>query len=352
MAFLRCAPGTEWVLTEPDEAIFRAQAAQATLRGGALTAFVDNVLPLLDGSNDLQRIAVASTSVPVRELERMLAELIEAGIVHSLAAPVPPTRQGVLAETLAAHGRTEPVVRGRLSNSRFAIFGLESAGAALARQIAGWSPAAVLLADPLPPRDDDPSVLPPAASRQFGLAKELRRAYPCLSVETPLTEWNADQVLAAANGADVLIAAVDRDFAAAAHWVNKAAVALNRPAAFVTIDGAQALIGPIVYPDETACYMCYRMRAIACEDDYAAAMAFEEQRDRQRYASPRREPTFLPAVEVAAGILAGELSKTLTAVGHHVLAGRVMVWDGIAGQLSAHDVLRQPACPVCSKKNC
>jgi bacteriocin biosynthesis cyclodehydratase domain-containing protein len=350
VAHLRLAPGAEWVLTEPEQAIFRAAAAQATLKGPALAAFVDDVLPLLDGGNDLERIARASSAVPMTELERMLGELMHSGIVQRVEAPAAPSRVGVLAQLISAQGRSEDAARRRLSETRVAIFGLESAGAALAREIATWSPAAMLLVDPVAPRPDDPSALS-GGSRQAGLAGELRASYAGLTLETPVTTWSAEAVQDVAERADLLIAAVDRDFAAAAHWVNQAAVALGKPAAFLAIDGAEAVIGPLVYPDETACYMCYRMRAIACADDYAAAMAFEERRDRQRSVSARREPTFLPALSVAAGILAGELAKTLTAVGRHVLAGRVMIWDGIGGNLSDHDILRQPACPVCAKKN-
>ncbi len=349
MVNLRLAPGAEWVVTEPDEAIFRAAASQATLKGPALGAFVDSVLPLLDGGNNLERIALASAAVPMPELERMLGELMQSGIVQRVETSPAPSRAEVLTQAISAQGRSEHAVRRRLSETRLAIFGLESAGAALARQLAAWSPAAILLVDPAAPRKDDPSALA-GESRQAALAAELRAAHPELTVETVATSWSAEVVHDIAERADVLIAAVDRDFAAVAHWVNKAAVDLSKPAAFLTIDGGEAIIGPIVYPDETACYMCYRMRAIACADDYAAAMAFEERRDRQRAVSARREPTFLPALSVAAGILAGELAKTLTAVGRHVLAGRVMIWDGIGGTLSEHDILRQPTCPVCSKK--
>lgn len=350
MVHLRLAPGAEWVLTEPEEAIFRAAAAQATLKGPALTSFVENVLPLLDGGNDLERIARASGSVPMVELERMLGELMQPGIVQRVEAPAAPSRAGVMAELISAQGCSEDAVRRRLVEARVAVFGLESAGAALARQIAAWSPCAMVLVDPTAPRPDDPSALS-GDSRQTALAAELRASNAGLTLETPAATWSAEAVREAAERADLLIAAVDRDFAAAAHWVNQAAFALSKPAAFLTIDGSEAVIGPIVYPNETACYMCYRMRAIACADDYAAAMAFEERRDRLRSVSARREPTFLPALSVAAGILAGELVKTLTAVGRHVLAGRVMIWDGIGGILSDHDILRQPACPVCAKKN-
>jgi ribosomal protein S12 methylthiotransferase accessory factor len=349
MAILRLAPGTEWVSTAPDEAIFRAVRVQATVKGSALGAFVDGVLPLLDEGTDLARIAMASGDVPLPELERMLGELMTSGIVQSVEAPAAASRAAVMVQAISTEGRREDVALHRLSEARVAVFGLESTGAALARHLVTWSPGALVLFDPSAPRPDDPSGLV-GETRQAALAAELGIGGAGVVVEAEATAWSAEAIQQAAERADVLIAAVDRDFAAAAHWVNQAAVAQSKPAAFLTMDGAVAEIGPIVYPGETACYMCYRMRAIACADDYAAAMAFEERRDRQRAVSARREPTFLPTLSVAAGILAGELAKTLTAVGRHALAGRVMLWDGMGGLLSEHDVVRQPACPVCGKK--
>jgi ribosomal protein S12 methylthiotransferase accessory factor len=349
MPYLSLLPGTEWVLTASDEIIFRAERAQATVKGDCLSAFADGVLPLLLAGSDLTTIVTSSTNLPFDELERLLGELIQSGIVQSSEELPEASRAGVMAQMLASQGRREQAVRLRLQGSRIAIFGLESAGAAFARQLLAWSPSLLVLVDPSPPRPDDPAALD-GATRQAALAKELRDGGTEVAIATPIGAWSAAGVHEAAEQADVLIAAVDRDFAAVAHWVNQAAAALSKPAAFLRMDGAMAEIGPIVYPGETACYMCYRMRTIACADDYAATMAFEERRDRQRSVSARREPTFLPAMAVAAGILAGELAKTLTATGRHALAGRLMIWDGMAGQLSEHDILRQPSCPVCAKK--
>jgi bacteriocin biosynthesis cyclodehydratase domain-containing protein len=350
MNYLCLQPGSEWVLTSSDEIILRAATAQATLKSECMEAFLDDVLPLLHEGADLATIAKSSEHLPIEELERLLGELLQSGMVQSVESLSPPSHIGVMTQMIAAHGRREEAVSHRLKGARLAVFGLESAGATLARQLATWSPAALVLVDPSPPRPDDPSALI-GETRQAALAEEIRAGAEDLRVETPLDAWSAAAVHEAAEHADVLIAAVDRDFAAVAHWVNQASAALSKPSAFLKIDGALAEIGPIVYPGETACYMCYRMRAIACADDYAATMAFEERRDQQRNTSARREPTFLPSLSVAAGILAGELAKTLTAAGRHPLAGRVMLWDGMEGSFSEHDVFRQPACPVCEKKN-
>lgn len=349
----RLAPGTEWVQTDASSAIFRSSTSKATLQGPGVSAFLADVLPTIDGTHDLVEIARASTSLPLDELQGYFSELIGAGLILAAPADLQRNRATPFVEALSSAGRSQAAVTNRLKTARFAIFGLESTGAAIARELASWEVRGLVLADPGVARSDDPAAFArnhEQPNRQAALAAELGANFPDVQITSPIDSWSASGVRAVADEVDVLIAAVDRDFAAVAQWVNRAALETRKIAAFVTLDGTRATIGPIVYPDETACYMCYRMRAIACDDDYYASMAFEERRDRNREASAAREPTFLPMAAMAAGLLCGEIAKTLTAVGRHALAGRIIEWDGLTATFEEHDILRQPCCPTCGKK--
>lgn len=351
-ASFRVSAGTEWVQVDDKTAILRSARGKVTLEGPNVGAFLTQVLPLIDGTTALGQIAAASTAIPMDEFQAYLAQLVEAELIVPSGADQATQYARPMVEVLAPYGRQPEAVSHRLRDQRIAIIGLESVGAALALEFARWGVRKLFLVDPGVPRPDDPSQLATTGSepRHTVLMRQISAAFPDLAVSTPLPDWTAEQLQSIAPDVDILVATVDRDFAAVAHWVNKAACAANKIAAFATVDGDTSTIGPIVYPHETACYMCYRMRAIACEDDYAAAMAFEELRNRNRRQSPLREPTFQPAVGLAAAILAGEIAKTVTAVGRHALAGRVIEWNGVQASFTEHDVLRQPACPVCSKK--
>ena len=349
-------PGTEWVQLGETSGALRSATGRATLEGPNAAAFMADVIPLLGEPRDLRGIATASVRVPVEELQRYLRELVAAGLIEPAAEAA--GRSGArsyvepLAEALALHGRSAAAVAARLGEQRVAVVGLESVGAEIAREVARWGVRALTLVDARAVRPDDPGQISGGESRQAALAAELAARHPGLAVAAPAAAWSAEAVAALAGEIDILVAAVDRDHAAVAHWVNRAALAHRRIAAFASVDGSAATVGPIVFPGETACYMCFRMRAIACADDYAAAMAFEEARDARRTAAAAREPTFGPAVAVAAGLLAGELAKAVAALGRHALAGRVVEWDGMLARWSEHEVLRQPDCPACSKKNC
>ena len=349
----RFVPGIEWVQTDENSVIFRSAASKATINGAHVSSFVSNVVPVIDGGSDLATIARSSSVIPLDELQSYIRELVEARLLIAVSSGSGREQASPFIEALSAAGRDHLAVRERITKTRFAVLGLESTGAAIARELARWGVHDLVLADPAAPRPDDPAAIGVGRlfrSRQDGLREELISAHPAVNVSTPLVAWSASGVRAIADTVDVIIAAVDRDFAVVAQWVNRAAFEANKVAAFVTLDVSRAVVGPIVYPGETACYMCYRMRAIACEDDYFASMAFEELRDRKRETSSEREPTFLPLVPMAAGLITGEIAKTLTAVGRHALAGKVIELDGLGGLFTEHDVLRQPSCPTCGKK--
>lgn len=352
----RLAAGTEWVQVGKTSVILRSACDKATIEGPNAAAFMADVLPLLGEARDLRRIAEASGRVPVEELQAYLRELVAAGLIESAGEAGLRSYVTPLAEALAVHGHSAEALAARLAEQRVAVFGLESVGAEIAREVARWGVRTLVLVDAGPARPDDPGQIvtdqiATTASRQQALATELAARHPGVAVSLAAEAWSPEAVAAVAGDVDILVAAVDRDHAAVAHWVNRAALARGRIAAFASVDGDTATVGPIVFPRETACYMCYRMRAIACEDDYATAMAFEEARDARRSVAAVREPTFGPAVSVAAGLLAGELAKAVAALGRHALAGRVVTWNGMLARWSEHEVLRQPDCPACSKKN-
>src|SRR6266542_104570 len=74
----------------------------------------------------------------------------------------------------------------------------------------------------------------------------------------------------------LLVSCLDKGFAAAHHWLNSASLRWGVPAVYAQLDGDTALVGPLVVPARTACYLCWRMRTVACAEDFGEAMAQEE----------------------------------------------------------------------------
>ena len=103
-----------------------------------------------------------------------------------------------------------------------------------------------------------------------------------------------DELPALMTGADLVIAAGDGALPVLHQWVNTTGLMLDVPTVHADLRGTQATVGPLVLPGEGPCFLCWRMRALACADDFAAAMALEEELDARRIPDGAARPV-MPA---------------------------------------------------------
>ncbi len=171
------------------------------------------------------------------------------------------------------------------------------------------------------------------------------------SSRPPVTAaFDRERVRALSEDCTLLIACWDRGFQAAHHWVNHAALAWSLPALFSEIRATTTLAGPLFIPGRSACWMCYRMRAIACEQDFDRAMAFEEHLDQKRQPGLAGRPILTALPLQLAAMLTLEALKCLIKFNPPTLVDKVLAFDGLLGATQSHAVLVKPYCPVCSKK--
>ena len=78
-------------------------------------------------------------------------------------------------------------------------------------------------------------------------------------------------------------------------------------------------------PGRSACWMCYRMRVLACEQDFDLAMAYEEHLDRKRQPSLAERPV-LPALPLQLGLDARPRSAQISDPAEPTDAGRTRCW--------------------------
>lgn len=158
---------------------------------------------------------------------------------------------------------------------------------------------------------------------------------PAHRVRAPYPEQR-DELPAVMTGADLVIAADDGALPVLHSWVNTIGLRLGVPTLHVAVRGPRATVGPLVLAGAGPCYLCWRMRALACEQDFAAAMAVEEELDARRAPDAARPvpPALLPMV-----------TRALQAD----LAGGVLTLDARTGAEQLHPVLPRPDCPACAK---
>jgi ribosomal protein S12 methylthiotransferase accessory factor len=355
----RLAFGVDAVHVDDRRVLLRSDLHAARLEGADVGLLVDRVLPLLDGSRTLADLARDLPDLDAGDLRRLLDLLVGAGVAFRDAgadqAMVATPPAGGLEAYLESAGIRPADARRRLAAARVAIVGLAGPGAHAAAMLAACGIGQLVLADPDPVQPWDDTLPPPPGGpgqpRERALARALAAAGGASKVEA--SGWEAvsrDGIAALAGGCDLLVGCSSPRGTRAHHWLNRACLDRGIPAVHVHSGGDVALIGPLVVPGETACYLCWRLRALACSDDVAEAMAAEESAGR-RLLHPAHATTTLPGLAPYAGaIVALAVVRRLLALGEVAIAGAVHEFDGSRPLARLHRVLLVPRCPACARE--
>jgi len=147
----------------------------------------------------------------------------------------------------------------------------------------------------------------------------------------------------AVESADVVVAATQQPWAAAAERANELALDSGTPFTHAEVTGYDVVVGPTVLPGETACYECYRHRRnnnIGAPGEYPG---FE----RTAVGREGVVSDYLPLSDIAAGFLVVDVVNLLC-YGHGYTVGSVLTVDAATLSVESNDVLRVPRCDACS----
>jgi adenylyltransferase/sulfurtransferase len=103
----------------------------------------------------------------------------------------------------------------------------------------------------------------------------------------------------------------------------------------------------MVYPFQTACYLCYKMRSVACAGNPEDSFAFEQFLDRRKRDDSGCRENLVFAAGIAANVLGLEVLKELSGILSPSTRGSIVVVDLLELRVSRHVVLRKPWCPAC-----
>ena len=350
LVYYQLAAGVDVVPLTEESVLFRSNTLTVKVEGSMAALLNSRVLPLLNRPRSLDDLQTELGDV-AGDLKESLDSLVEARVLERSTEAATSQRDRPFAAFIEILGVKPVDAAERLRALRVGIFGLEAHGAHLALELARLGVGSCILADPFVSRESDVLLMPAAAfqpgvTRQQGVADAINSLVPSMTV-TLGGELSRDSVREIAESANLLVGCFDRGYETAHHWINRAAVATSKPALFAEISTHVATIGPCVLPGQAACYMCYRMRRVACEENYDEAMAHERflNQVNQPSLSSRATAPFLSAH--VASLLACEIVKLVGLTLPATLAGRVMEFDALTLESRFHAVLRQPDCPVC-----
>jgi molybdopterin-synthase adenylyltransferase len=343
-----------------EELAFVSSRRRITINGKGLQAVCQRLLPLLDGTRTANELMDgASTGFSPEELKQCITFLAS----HNLLTPerrMRPTRQPSndrLVPQLSFFQELDispEEAQRSLREATVAVLGLGGAGAYAALALAACRVGRVHCVDDGVVNEADLYLAPVLAGAEIGRSRaaaaqqRLKQLQADITVSASNDDLAADQsVQAAISGCDFVICSVDKGRSGTLYKVNRACLREGIPWTSCSLEGIEAVLGPTVLPGSTACYLCYKMRAIACSDRPRTELSFERMLETRNHDDSVRRENLTFAAGLLGNLAALEAFKVLTGVGACAAAGGIVVLDLVRGGWQNHTVLRKPWCPSC-----
>ncbi|QHG15713.1 TOMM precursor leader peptide-binding protein [Nostoc sp. ATCC 53789] len=339
--------------------IFNTRRRTLTVKGQALHDVEKIVLPLLDGSRTIGEIRAAiCEKLTDSSLNQCLEFLMDNRLVDELLEdPVDlDSRTYLLPQISLYHelGFKQKDAQKHLANARIAVFGLGGSGLIAAINLASAGIGFLRLCDDICTFSSDLPMMSGSVFNQIGAfrvveaARQIEAIAKVTQTETvtdPLT--NDETVNALLEDVDLVIVATDAVSVNLAYRLNRLCLKMQRPLLPGGAVGVEGTFGPLVFSQDGPCYLCYRMRSIACAKLPEAEFAIEQFLDRERRSQPRLRENLPIAQMLVGSYLALETVKMLLGL-PIATDGKLLHLDLLGTKLTHNVVLKKPGCPHCS----
>lgn len=340
---------------------FASTRRRIKLKGTAFREFQQRVIPLLDGRHTLAEIQAQIGDVfAAADIEAGLQLLADNNLLRD-AAPLDLSEETMTRLTPQLNFFHEMEMNAEDMQARFkratvTILGAggPGAGAAQALAAAGVGQLRCLDGEKVAPADaylsSNYSLTDVGELRTDVLARRISGTNPDVAVttQTRLPE-NDDQVLELIKGSDFVLNCLDSGQSSLIYKLNRACLEANISWSSCSVGGPEVVIGPTVVPFETACYLCYKMRSVACAGNPEEEFTLETFLDRRKRDDSARRESLVFGMGLAANLLSLEAVKALTGVLSLSARGKIVVFDLLSLESKKHVVLRKPWCPACFK---
>ena len=292
------------------------------------------------------------------DLEAGLQLLADHNLLEDAAeAPVPANVAAAIQPQLNFFHEVSPDARraqDRLTHATVTVLGLAGAGASVALALSAARVGTVRCIDSLAVAPADPYLSPAFSLCDLGqpraevVARRIRSTAPevhAIPNATPL-ESDAD-VAAAVRGSDFVVCCIDPGQSALTYKLNRACLQEGIVWTSCSATGMEVIVGPTIRPFETACYMCYRMRTVACAEEPEDDFSFQRMLDRRKQDDSGRRENLTFATGIAANFLGLEALKYISGIMPGATTGRIAVINLVDLAMTRHVVLRKPWCPAC-----
>jgi len=338
---------------------FVSERRRIKLKGHSFREFERRVIPLLDGKHTLEEIGCSVEDVfafndLAAGLELLAAQnLLEDGSVQGLdnAATERLTPQFNFIHEL---GLDAFEVKQRLSAAKVTVFGLSGAGAGIVDSLAAAGVGAIRIVDSLQVSTTDVYLSFGFSEPDVGLRRtsvvERRTAErsPNARLEIVTDDIATDKAVdSVIDGSDFVVCCLDVGQSSLIYKLNRACIKKNIRWSSCALSGSEVIVGPTVHPHKTPCYLCFKMRAVACAGNPEDAFALEKMLDRRKQDDSSRRENLVFGAGIAANMLALETFREIAGLAPVPTLGKVIIFDLLDMSTSKHVVLRKPWCPAC-----
>lgn len=338
---------------------FSSERRKITVKGHSFRDFQERVLPLLNGRHTLEEIeAQVSDVFAAEDLEQSLQLLAAQNLLEDAdQASLPSGLNTVLEPQLNFFHEMNlnaTAVQRRLANADVSIIGLGGAGGPAALSLAAAQVGTLRLIDHLPVAATDPYLSPVFSGADVGTARAeaVRRKIAALTpyvksyVRADVLDSDAD-FIEAIQGSDFVLCCADPGLASLFYKLNRACLQARIRWTSCSVSGFEGIVGPTVHPFETPCYLCYKMRAVACAENPEDDFAFQRFLDHRKHDDSGTRENLAFGVGIIGNLLGLEAIKELTEFLPPSALGRIVVFDFLEITCKKHLVLRKPWCPAC-----
>ena len=345
------APGID-IADVGGDLLLSTDIAAVRLEGGVAGVVRGRLLPALTKPRPRHELLYEARDLPREEVNRLIDRLVSAGIVVETPNSASDTA-GLWTHLVGTSFEARQAISRRAASASVVFIGLPTHQVQLIEILARAGLGSVLLVDAQPPYAGEARAMgaPQARSRQDLVREMLAPRWPMtrfVSAAATLTKQTAADLVA---DSQLVVVSVDRAMSATRHWINRATLDAGIPSIYADVRGHRAELGPLVLPDKGPCYMCWRMRAIACEEDFDSAMAWEEHFDAVRAPPGIGRPELPNLSPWIASVLGHEALAAILGIAQPRLSGAVLTIDGLELTQRVDHVIPHPNCPACRKKD-
>jgi bacteriocin biosynthesis cyclodehydratase domain-containing protein len=341
---------------------FVSERRRVKIKGHSFREFEQLVVPLLNGRHTVEEIQqnVAHVFAP-QDLEQCLALLAAQNLLHEDVNQIDTSivnLEAILPQLNFLHevSANAEELQGRLLRSTVTVIGMGGAGAQAAISLAAARVGSIRCMDSSPIAAADTYMSPIFSVAEIGMprasavAERMNACAPEVKVAVRTDAMEDDsEVLAAIDGSDFVICCLDRGQSSLAYKLNRACLKASIRWTSCTLSGTEVVLGPTVYPFETACYLCYKMRAVACSGNPEDEFSYERFLDRRKQDDSGKRENLVFGAGLMANWLGLEAMKEVSGVAEPSALGAIVAFDLLRFSCTKHVVLRKPWCPACFK---